>query len=108
MLGLLLLYWIGKAFYDLAKTHGKKPWLGAFIGIASYYGLQLVVGGIAFLLTDFDEPLNSGLLGDFGLSILGILIGALGTWGLYRYLKQKWSVTSVETHREILDDDLSL
>jgi hypothetical protein len=35
MLGLILIYFVGKAFYDLAGLHGKSQWGFAILGIVS-------------------------------------------------------------------------
>ena len=109
MLGLLLIYWIGKSFYDLAKQYEKGPWPYAIIAIVCYYGLQFVVGGVAVLVMMNEDPYldESSLTGNWGLNILGVIIGALGTWLFYRYLKNKWSTIPLTKHTEILDDDFT-
>jgi cellobiose-specific phosphotransferase system component IIC len=109
MLGLLLLYWVGKAFYDLAKQYGRGPWPYAILAIVCYYGLQFIVGGVAVLvMMDQDGYFNESDLEGFGLNILGVVIGALGTWVFYRLLKKKWSETTISKHTEILDDELTV
>ena len=38
MLGFVLLYWIGKYFYELAEVYNKSQWRYAILGIVVYYG----------------------------------------------------------------------
>ena len=51
MLGLLLLYWIGKYFYKLAEAYDKSKWGFTILGIVVYYAgivvLGLILGAIA-------------------------------------------------------------
>jgi len=55
MLGLLLIYFIGKYFYDLAILHEKSKWGWAVIGVVSYYAegfiLAFGLGMIAELVS---------------------------------------------------------
>ncbi len=37
MLGLFLLYFIGKIFYQLAEAHNKNKWVFAILGVIAYY-----------------------------------------------------------------------
>ena len=40
MLGLLLIYWIGKKYYELATEHNRSPWGYAILGVFVYYFSQ--------------------------------------------------------------------
>ncbi len=44
MLGLLLIYYIGKYFYRLSEEYGKKKWLYSILGIVSYYSGAILFG----------------------------------------------------------------
>ncbi|MDI1242229.1 MAG: hypothetical protein PSX80_09950 [bacterium] len=77
--------------YQKAKASGRNPWLWAFIGVAVYIGVQLLIGvaagmlilvGIAVLgwsesaFTAYELPIN-----------IVAIIGALAaTWGLLKFL----------------------
>ena len=38
MVGLILIYFTGKAFANLAEEYNKGKWLYGFLGVFSYYG----------------------------------------------------------------------
>lgn len=108
MLGLVLIYFIGKTYYTLAEKHNKERlWLWAILGILSYYGGAFLLGIIIFLYLDLVgsnvdiENLNKGLE-----ILLGLAGGIIGTVGLYQFLKYRWNKTeSLVMSDDILDDD---
>lgn len=90
MIGLFLLYFIGKAYYDLAGLHNKGQWLYAILGIVSYYA-SAFIGGI--LIGIFAEIFMTGSLDDTSDIVWGLIalpFGILGCWGFYRILKSRW------------------
>ena len=107
MLGLLLIYFIGKTYYSLAEEHKKeKLWLWAILGVIAYYGGGFILGIIVFLYWDltqdyFDyESINKGTE-----ILLGLVGGIIGTVGLYQFLKYRWNkVESREKTDDILDE----
>lgn len=107
MLGILLIYFIGKAFADLAKLHDKNKWGFAILGVASYYIGTLIGGifiGIGFLLfssTDI-ETANEYLLG-----LMAVPFGLLACWGTHALLKRSWNKKQIVSSNEILDSDLT-
>jgi hypothetical protein len=89
MVGLVLLYFVGKAFYDLAGLNNKSGWLYAVLGICSYYA-GLTIGGI---LIGIGYELFLGSIDEYNetlLSVLALPIGVLACWGFYRMLKSRW------------------
>jgi len=89
MVGLILLYFVGKAFYDMAGRHNKGQWLFAILGVGTYYagifvGAMIVAIVYELFIGSVDE-VNDTLLGLFGLPI-----GVLACWGFYRILKSRW------------------
>lgn len=89
MVGLILLYFVGKAFYDLAGLNNKGQWLYALLGVGSYYaglfvGSILIAVGYELFIGSVDE-INETLLG-----FLGLPFGVLMCWGFYRLLKGRW------------------
>jgi hypothetical protein len=107
MIGLVLLYFAGKAFYNLAGEHGKSKWGFAILGVLSYYG-GLFLGGIAialfyeFALSKSIDEVNDTLLG-----LMAIPIGILVCWAFYRILKAMWSNSDSNLDSsEILDAEL--
>lgn len=90
MIGIVLLYFVGKAFYDLAGINGKGQWLFAILGVISYYA-GLVVGGI--LIAIGYELFLDGSIDDVNDMLLGVMalpFGVLTCWGFYRILKSRW------------------
>lgn len=105
MVGLILIYFVGKAFYELAGFNGKGQWLFAILGVASYYAgmfigqIILAIGYTLFLDGSIDE-MNEILLG-----LLGLPFGVLACWGFYRILKSRWEKkeTFSGSSEEVLD-----
>lgn len=104
MIGLLLLYFIGKGYYELASENGKNKWLFAIIGIVTYYASTMVSG---FLLGFFLELFSPGTImqmSDLVLSLICIPFGLLGTWALLQILKKSWKNIELDKNPEVLDD----
>ncbi len=90
MLGLLLLYWIGKYFYKLAEAYDKSAWTYAILGIVAYYGGTLVFGIIFGIIAEIISP---GFIDSFNENLLGLLMlpfGLLSCYLLYKYLEKTW------------------
>ncbi len=99
MLGLIFIYFIGRAFLRLATEHGKSKWLWSVLGVASYYIFGFLFGVIIALLDLMWVLENDGLVMLIGL---GTSIG--GTIVLYRILNHVWKREAISNpHGEILD-----
>ena len=90
MIGILLIYFVGKAFYDLAGTYRKNQWLFAILGVASYYvgtfGAGITIGilmGMGYL--DSLEGTNELVLG-----LIALPFGVLLCWGFYKFLENRF------------------
>lgn len=99
MIGLLLIYWVGKYFYQLAGEFKKHKWGFAIFGLATYFGSQLIIGlflgilnEIFILGIDFDSV---------GINLLGIPIGLVSCYLLYQFLEKKWKREYVNPSAEI-------
>ncbi|MFK7757239.1 MAG: hypothetical protein AB8B53_09945 [Flavobacteriales bacterium] len=103
MLGLILIYFLGKAFYDLAAEHGRSRWGTAISGVCFYIALQVLFVVVLIFVVDSFETINT-----FLIDIIGIGVGALAAYILYQYLKFKWENQPVHSDYELLDDDLTL
>ena len=107
MIGLVLLYFVGKAFYDLAGLNKKNEWLYAILGVGSYY-TGLIIGGVLIaigyelFIGSIDE------VNDTLLSIFALPIGVVTCWGFYRILKRRWEEkeTASGSAEEVLDAHL--
>jgi len=109
MIGLILIYFVGKAFYDLAKVHDKNAWGFAILGVASYYG-GIFIGGMIigllvelFFLPGFIDETSDGE--SMWLGFAALPIGILTCWGTYHLLKRSLSKPK-EVSRQTLDADL--
>jgi hypothetical protein len=105
MLGLVLIYFVGKYFYELADEHGKSNWGFAILGVASYYG-GIIVGGVIIAIVA--ELLSPGFLNEDNeifFSILALPLGIFSCWITYNLLKRAWSKPK-EANRQTLDADL--
>lgn len=90
MLGLILLYWIGKYFYKLAEEYNKSQWGFAILGIVVYYGGILLFGVILGIMAEIISP---GFLDTFNETLFGFLMlpfGILSCYLLYKYLEKTW------------------
>ena len=106
MVGLVLIYFTGKAFANLAEEYNKNKWLYGFLGVVSYYGGLLFVG---FTLGIFIELGYLDVLRDLNDTLLGVIcipFGVLICWGFYKYLKNKWLITdgNNRSNSVLLDD----
>ena len=106
MLGLILLYWLGKYFYLLAEKHNKHKWGFAILGVISYYAGSFIAGmiiGVAIIYFQGEYALDE--MSDISMSLISLPFGLLSTWGLYQFLKKRWQKETVPvTNAEILDD----
>lgn len=102
MLGLLLIYFIGKRFYDLSIEYDQNKWLYAILSIIVYYAAAFVLGIILGL---FDFIFDWGIDWDnnFGWNLLGIPAGLLAVWGFYVILDNKWKKSVIVVKDEIQD-----
>ncbi|XCF05671.1 hypothetical protein ABI125_13210 [Tamlana crocina] len=102
MLGILLIYFIGKRFYDLAEEYNQSKWLYAILSIVIYYVSGAVVLAIVAILDmrifgwGFDW--NS-----FGINLLSLPVGLLTLWGFYTLLENRWKKSVVVVKDEIGD-----
>lgn len=88
MLGIVLIYWLGKYFYQLAEKYNQNKWLYAILGIVVYYVSQLMFG---FLLGILNELFSWGINFDnFAINLLGIPVGLLASYLFYLLLEKIW------------------
>lgn len=107
MLGLLLIYFIGKAFYDLALKYEKNKWVFAVLGVVTYY-VGTIGGGFLFGLVHIIGWMNINNISDIALGLMALPIGLLFVVALYQILKRNWKSQTEERREssELLDEDL--
>ncbi len=87
MLGIFLIYWIGRKFYDLAFLHHRSQWGWAIFGIIIYFVSQIIFGMLIGIVA---PNLLNDTGGSFVVNILGIGIG-LGVWFIvFKFLEKSW------------------
>ncbi|RUT68247.1 hypothetical protein D0817_22220 [Flavobacterium cupreum] len=92
MLGIFCMYWVWKAFSNLAIEYRKSKWKYFFLGLGSYYAAVVVSVSIVVGLM----LLAKGFVGiadpDFGSAewnLFYLLSGASGCYGCYVFLAHK-------------------
>jgi len=91
MLGLILVFFVGRAFYNLAKEFNKTPWLYVIIGIGSYYlGIIIYSLAVGLLVGIFNPDLLEGSF-SIVIGLTAIPFGVLACYLYYSMLKKDWS-----------------
>ena len=90
MLGLALIYFIGKYYYNLAALHEKNKWPYAILGVASYYAGSFIFGIVLSLVLElgFDSSVADLNNATFGLIALPFGIGTTAL--VYHLFKRHW------------------
>ena len=104
LLGLLIIYFIGKWFYKLAEKHQQNKWLYAILGVVVYYAMTILGGLVVFLIlmtAGIDERFEAPNI-IAGLS--GIPIGLLSMWGFHVILRKNWEANPKNAQSELLDN----
>lgn len=104
MLGLILIYWIGKSFYKLAEQYGKSEWGYAILGVIVFYAGQILLGILALAFMGFEEALDGSA--DMALNLFGIVVGGLVCWGFYTFLSNRWKNAPAKTTYDPINDDI--
>ena len=104
MFSILLIYFIGKYFYQLADKYLQSKWLYAVLGVLSYYVGSIVVGGLIVGL--FIGFLTDSSFESYSEKSLGFLLMPFGIGSAYFFhylLKNRWK-KSVELVKDEIDD----
>ncbi len=105
MLGLVLIYFIGKPFYDLANSLDKSGWLFAILGVLSYYLGTFIAGILLVILAEAGYVSNVEEMDQFLLSLIALPFGLFTAFVFYKILQKNWSQQSAKAQSDILDDD---
>lgn len=101
MLGLVLIYSIGKYFFELAIKNNKNKWLYAVLGVLVYYLGELIGGlllGISSFLFGFEVDWDNKIL----MAVIGLPFGIAFCWLFYYLLDKKWTAEVIKI--ESIDD----
>lgn len=107
MLGLLLIFFIGKYFYELAQDYYKHRWLYAILGVISYYAGTMIGGFIVAIGSDL-FGWNINFEDTLTLTLIAIPFGILSAVGFYFLLRRSWKNSKVEVKDEIQDIGISI
>ncbi|MBL7834029.1 MAG: hypothetical protein JNK18_08745 [Cyclobacteriaceae bacterium] len=91
MLGLLLIYFVGRKFYELAFEFDKSRWGYAIAGVVSYYAGTILSALIIATIIEINSPGYITESNEWAVSLLGIPFGVLVCWGLFKTLEKNWS-----------------
>ena len=105
MIGLILIYFLAKPFYQLAEEHKKNKWVFAILAIITYYAGAFVGGLVLGLILELSGVSIFDNFSDIQLGLIALPFGLLSCFGLYKFLEKKWKKTAFE-NLEILDDEL--
>jgi multisubunit Na+/H+ antiporter MnhB subunit len=106
MIGIVLIYFIWKAYYELARKYNKHKWGIAILGIAGYFlglliGIVLIALTLEFLLSESIEDYSDNVLG-----LMSLPVAILFCWLLYIFLDNQWNKPSRTINDEVLDGEL--
>lgn len=102
MLGILLIYFIGKIFYTLADKYNKNRWLYAILGVVVYYVGTFIGATTVYIILE----LNNTTIQDILVSLISVPVGIGFSTGFYLILRNNWRNTVSNTELTVLDDHL--
>ncbi|MFI1743732.1 hypothetical protein [Thalassobellus sediminis] len=103
MLGILLLYFIGKRFYDLSEEFNQNKLLFTILSIVVYYGVGFLFVMIIAVLDMFVFEWGFDWEKSYGMNLLVIPFGLLAVWAFYMFLENRWKKSVVIVKDEIND-----
>lgn len=106
MIGIFLMYIIGKQFYKLAGKYEKNNWGFAILGIVTYYAGTFIAAFTYELLAYVLESEAMMSLPKFALSLLVVPFGLLACWVLYKNLEHRWRSPKTALKSDVIDDEL--
>ena len=105
MLGILLLFFIGKYFYKLAEEYRKSKWGFAVLGIVTYYGGTFIYGifyGIIYFAMNpeaFEDDIDT-----WTLRLTAVAAGIGFALILYFLLERSWKRNIAEKKTIDIDE----
>ena len=92
MIGILFIYWIWKAFSNLAVEYDKNKWKYFFFGIGSYYAGSAIGGAFSAVVMGIINGFDSLAEENFensGWNLFFVLFGGLTCYGVHKFLENK-------------------
>lgn len=106
MLGLLLIYFVGKKFYDLAFEYDRSRWGFAIAGVVCYYAFTFICAFVIALFIEINSPGYITDSNEIWIGMLGIPFGILACWGLYKILENSWIKARAQAQPNTLDSGM--
>ena len=103
MIGLLILFFIGKAFFTLAQKHNRNKWLFGILSVVIYYGSAFLGGmliGVIAIATENEQIFE---MSDFALNLIALPFGLLSVGLAYYILKRTWEKNPKDQNPDLLD-----
>lgn len=106
MIGIILIYFIGKSFFKLAEKHRKSEWGYAILGVVLYYLGSFAGAFIVGILLEVFSPGTLDTMSETLLGVIGVPFGLLTWWFSLKQITKKWETKAVTIDMEVLDDNL--
>lgn len=90
MIGILLIYFIGRYYYYLAEDHQKSRWGFAILGVITYYVGSFIAGFVIGVLVELFGSYSVDEISDFVWNLIALPFGLLACYGLFQLLKRNW------------------
>ena len=104
MFSLLIIYFIGKYYYQLAVKYMQNKWLYAILGVSSYYIGSIVIGGIIIgLFIEFAADSGIDNYSDRTIGLILMPFGIASAYLLHYLLEKRWKKSVVLVKDEIED-----
>ena len=103
MLGLLLIYFVGRYFYRLAEEHYKNKWGYAIFGVFSYYVGVIFSSILIVMAGELWGSLAVDQMNEFVLNLLAQPLAILTAVGVYFVLKKRWQ-KNTDTPEDIIEE----
>lgn len=98
VLPILLLFFIGRNFYVLAKKHQKNSWFFTLLGITTYFfGIYIFRISHNFILQKIGTPYLLEGINRYILGLIAMPFGLLLCFLLDRFLEKRWSKLKIKT-----------
>jgi hypothetical protein len=108
MLGLFLIYYLGKSFYTLAEGYEKSRWGYAVLGVVSYYAGTMIAAILAMILIELFYTGGIEAFNELLLNVIALPFGILSAYLMYKFLEKRFKgeTVSVISDSTILDDEM--
>ena len=101
MLGLILIYWLGKKFYTLADDFDKSKWGYAILGVVVYYAGIIVFAIALGIIIEIASPGYLDNTNERLIDLACLPFGLLSSYLLYKNLDKNWKKNDPRNNNSI-------